>query len=289
MRIGFISILGERGQWHVTKNFMRALQYEHELFLFARPFTVRDGVFLGNIDKYFLKTETKYSSTYQLTPESVSRWVEDNKLDIVFYNEEYNWSLVEAAVAKGAKVITYLDYFTSEDIPKFKIYDKIIVCAKHAYDVFNSAGAKNIEFFNWGVDTEFFKPIEVREKATFFHSAGWGGINWRKCSPDVLRTFDKIRSENFDFTLFFHSQTAKNNYPPDCQKVLDRREADGSLKAYFGSVSHPGLYEKGQINVAPSILEGLGLFLYEGLSCGMPTITTDASPMNQPVHHDKNG
>ena len=288
-KIGFISIVGERGQFHVTKNFMRALQDEHDLFLIARPFSVRDGTFLGNIDDFGIKTKVAYSPKYALNPETVSKWVKDNQLDIVFYNEEYDWRLVEAAKLNGAKVVTYLDYFTEKDIPKFQIYDKIIACAKHAYDVFIKSGAKNIEFMNWGVDTELFKPTENIQKATFFHSAGWGGINWRKCSPDILKVFDSLRSDGYDFTMYFHSQTAKHQYDKEAQDALDRRVNDGSLEVHWGSVAHPGLYHKGHINIAPSRLEGLGLFLYEGLACGMPTITTDAPPMNQPVQHEKNG
>jgi len=289
MRIGFITIVGERGQWHVTKNFMRALQDEHELFLIARPFGVRDGVFIGDIDDYRIKATTKYSPTYQLGPDIILKWVQEHKLDVVFYNEEYNWSLVEAAKAGGAKVVTYLDYFTATDISKFAIYDKIIACARHAYEVFVDSGAKNVEFYNWGVDEELFKPTEGVQKATFFHSAGWGGVNWRKCSPDVLRAFDELRKEGHDFTMVFHSQTAKHYYDSEAQAALDRRVADGSLEAHWGSIPHPGLYYKGLINLAPSRLEGLGLFLYEGLSCGMPTITTDAPPMNQAVENGVNG
>ena len=289
MKIGFISLLGMRGQWYVTKNFMSALQNEHELFLLARPFNVRDGTFIGNIDDYQIKAKTIYSPTYALNPEIVSKWVKENKLDIVFFNEEYDWRLVEAAKNSGAKVITYLDYFTAESIPKFQIYDKIIACARHAYDVFINAGAKNIEFINWGVDTELFKPTEGLQKATFFHSAGWGGINWRKCSPEILKTFNELRSEGHNFTMFFHSQTAKHQYDKEAQTALDRRVADGSLEVHWGSVAHPGLCHKGHINLALSKLEGLGLFLYEGLACGMPTITTDAPPMNQPVENGKNG
>lgn len=289
MKIGFITILGERGQWHVTKQFIRALQSEHELFLLARPFTVRDGTFLGNIDDYFKNINAKYSPTYALNPAVVESWVKDNKLDVVFYNEELNWSLVAAAIKAGAKAVTYLDYFTAKERTNFNMYTKVIACAKHAYDEFVKFGAKNIEFIEWGVDDELFKPTPELSKTTFFHSAGWGGVNWRKCSPDILKIFDELRQDGYPFTMTFHSQTQKRYYEPAAQEALDRRVADGSLTVSWGSIPHPGLYHTGHINVAPSKLEGLGLFLYEGLSCGMPTITTDAPPMNQAVEHEKNG
>lgn len=289
MRIGFISICGERGQWHVTKNFMRALQDEHELFLLARPFGVRDGVFIGNVDNYSLKVRSTYSPTYNLDPTTVKEWIRTNSLDVVFYNEELNWSLVEAAKEENVKVVTYLDYFSNKDIERFRKYDLIIACAEHAYNVFIEKEFKNIVFLNWGVDTELFKPTPELKKRTFFHSAGWGGVNWRKCSPEILIAFDEIRAEGHDLTMSFHSQTAKHHYPLKAQEALEKRLEDGSLEVVWGSVSHPGLYHTGHINVAPSRLEGLGLFLYEGMSCGMPTITTNAPPMNQSIVDKKNG
>jgi glycosyltransferase involved in cell wall biosynthesis len=288
MKIGFISILGERGQWHVTKNFMRALQDEHELFLLGRPFGVRDGVFIGNIHDYDIKTSVKLSPVYTLSPDAVKEWIVSNNLEVVVFNEELNWTLVDAAKEAGAKTVTYLDYFTAETLPLFAKYDLVIVCAQHAYKTFIEFGLKNTKYIDWGVDTELFKPT-VGEKTTFFHSAGWGGVNWRKCSPDILRSFDELRKMGRDYTLFFHSQTGKCQYPEDCQRIIDKYVADGSMQVFFGSVPHPGLYYKGKINVAPSILEGLGLFLPEGLACGMPTITTDAPPMNQWVKMSKNG
>lgn len=289
MKLGFISILGPRGQWYVTHNFMQALQDSHELFLLGRPFSVRDGTFLGNFADYNIKAELQLSPVYTLTPETIKQWVTSNKLDIVIYNEELNWALVDAAISCGVKTVTYLDYFTELTIPFFKKYDLVIACAQHAYKLFNDKHFTNIRYLDWGVDCELFKPTSNIDKCTFFHSAGWGGVNWRKCSPDVLRSFDKLRKMGREYTLFFHSQTGKIQYPEDCQKIIDERCADGSLQVFFGSVPHPGLYHKGKINVAPSILEGLGLFLPEGLACGMPTITTDAPPMNQWVQNEKNG
>jgi len=83
-KIGFISTLGERGQWHVTKNFMHALQDAHELFLIGRPFGVRDGTFIGDIADYDVNAHVQLSPVYSLEPETVTKWILDNKLDMFF-------------------------------------------------------------------------------------------------------------------------------------------------------------------------------------------------------------
>jgi len=291
MKIGFISILGHRGQWYVTHNFMKALQEDHELFLLGRPFGVRDGTFIGDIKDYNIKANVQLTPVYTLSPDTVINWIHSNSLDVVVFNEELNWSLVDAAKSTGAKIVTYLDYFTEQTIQLFEKYDLVIACAQHAYKLFVERGLSNTKYLDWGVDTKLFgENINNRSiQCTFFHSAGWGGVNWRKCSPDILRSFDELRKKGRNYTFFFHSQTGKQQYPIDCQKIIDNYVADGSMQVYFGSVPHPGLYYKGKINVAPSILEGLGLFLPEGLASGMPTITTDAQPMNQWVQNEKNG
>ena len=41
--------------------------------------------------------------------------------------------------------------------------------------------------------------------------------------------------------------------------------------------------------LAISRWEGLGLPLYEALAFGMPVITNDVPPMNEPIVHDRNG
>ena len=288
MRIGFISIIGERGQWHLTKNFMRALQDNHELFLLGRPFSVRDGTFISSIEDFEIKAKAVYASHYKLSPELVRDWILENNIEVVFFNEEYDWSLVDEA-NKYAKTVSYLDYFTEEWIPLFDKYNKVIACAEHAYNLFVSRGSKNIVLVDWGVDDEEFRPREYPDKSTFFHSAGWGGINWRKYGPDVLKIFDAIREEGHKVTMTYHSQTAIDMYDEEAKAAIARREADGSLRCVWGNVKHPGLYHTGRINVAPSRLEGLGLYLPEGLACGLPTITTDAPPMNQFVKDGYNG
>ncbi|MDO8610069.1 MAG: glycosyltransferase, partial [bacterium] len=77
--------------------------------------------------------------------------------------------------------------------------------------------------------------------------------------------------------------------PQETIEKINLLQKENKLELYLGSVSWPGLYHKGRIHVAPSKLEGLGLYIPEGLACGLPTITTDAPPMNQFVKDGFNG
>jgi len=51
----------------------------------------------------------------------------------------------------------------------------------------------------------------------------------------------------------------------------------------------PGSIPQRKILVFPSKLEGLGLPLFEGLSCGLPVIATNAPPMNEFIKDGFNG
>lgn len=285
LNIGFLTSWAECGHAYMTKQFRDALATKHNTFIFAGT-NARPGEFLQEKKGIWdVPNLTLLKYPYMEIGkhlEDVDEWIKINKIDIVFFNECYDWNLVYFCKDR-AKVITYLDYFTQDWIPYFKIFDKVIVCAKHAYEIFKDF--ENVVFINWGVNDEIFHPTLNEGKSTFFHSAGWGGLNWRKCSPEILRIFNEICTST-DITLFFHTQKKLEYYPIDCQQILKDNKR---IITFVGSISHPGLYHKGIINLAISKLEGLGMYIPEGLSCGMPTITSNAPPMNQFIKNGYNG
>jgi 1,2-diacylglycerol 3-alpha-glucosyltransferase len=52
---------------------------------------------------------------------------------------------------------------------------------------------------------------------------------------------------------------------------------------------HLALFASGDVCVAPSRWEGLGLHLYEAMALGLPVITNDAPPMNEVIADRDNG
>jgi glycosyltransferase involved in cell wall biosynthesis len=71
--------------------------------------------------------------------------------------------------------------------------------------------------------------------------------------------------------------------------VVDIIHNNLRITYHVETVPAPGLYHKGRILVFPSKLEGLGLPLFEGLSCGLPVIATNAPPMNEFIMDGFNG
>jgi len=285
-KIGFISSWAECGHAYLTKNFRDALSEKHETFIFAGQ-NARPGSGILQETTGIWDVPNLHLAPYPYLyigqhKEDVGEWIKKNKIDIVFFNEMYDWPLVEYCQER-AKVITYIDYFTEKWIPYFDIFDASICCAKRTYEIFKHQ--KQTHYVDWGIDTELFKPRDGK-KCTFFHSAGWGGVNFRKCTPQVINAFYQLRKKE-KVTLFLHTQTQQ--FPEITINQINELQKEDALQLHIGSVSWPGLYHKGKIHVAPSRLEGLGLYLPEGLSCGLPAITTNSEPMSQFVKNGYNG
>lgn len=286
MNIGFVTIWFERGQSYVTKTFRDALANEHETFIFARMGQVGTpyGIMKFQETKGFwdVKNLTTYHE-YSIPQDIIRRWLEENEIEIVFFNEEYDWDLVRFCKSLGRKVVTYLDYYKDDWKNDLCIYDAIFCSTKRTFNLIKNMA--NAYYVGWGIDTDLFKPMEVETKYTFFHNAGWFGINFRKMTPAVIYAFNEISKDN-DYTLLIHAQLGAEFLPPEIASIILNNKR---ITFHVETIPAPGLYHKGNIYVYPSKLDGLGLTLIEALSCGLPAITTDEPPMNEFVKDHYNG
>jgi glycosyltransferase involved in cell wall biosynthesis len=212
-------------------------------------------------------------------------WVKRNAIDTVVFNEEYDWGLIDAARGAGAKVATYLDFHRHDWKAKLPAYDLVLCSTRRTWELVRDL--PNAAFVGWAVDTTTFAP-HPRDEArhTFFHNAGWLGINYRKMTPAVILAFDALSEALPRATLLIHSQLGVAALPPECQRLV---RDNPRIIWQAATVPAPGFYHRGAILVFPSKLEGLGLPLPEGLSCGLPAIATDAPPMTEFVTSGENG
>lgn len=282
MKIGIITTTNESGHSYVSLGFAKALKDDFDISVLS-TLGVKDNTYGAKIWQDFRVNllPCSYLSLGSYWSE-VKEWIEKEKIDTVLLNEWYDWDLAQRIKDEGVKVVCYVDWFSKDHIHFYEnLCDATIVSAEHAFEVF--LGHKNSNFVPWGIDTELFKPKQGK-KSLFFHSAGWGGINNRKCTPAIIKAFYKLWKERDDVTMYLHTQKPWFN-----GVTVDRiKEMRGKgLRVKVGHVSHPGLYHKGKVYVGPSKLEGLGLYLPEALACGLPVITTDKPPMNQFVGEER--
>ena len=284
LKVGFVSIWFERGQSYVTKTLRDVIAKNHETFVFARTGGVFGQPKLDTQGYWDVPNLTTYPD-YQIPPDVLTQWIRDNNLDMVLFNEEYDWNLVMAAKATGTKIVTYLDYYKEDWKPYMNLYDAVLCSAKRAFNLVSHICKAH--YVGWGADTDLFKPRDDgNEKYTFFHNAGWLGINYRKMTPAVILAFEAISHHLPEVTLFVHAQIELEKLPTEVITIVKNNPR---ITYQVETVPAPGLYHKGRILVFPSKLEGLGLPLLEGMACGLPAIATDAPPMNEFVRDGYNG
>ena len=278
MRIGFVSAWNERGSSYVTKQYMEALSENNELFLYER----------GSDNNLFIKHNLKLSICHglklggtRINFRHFKRWYSKNKIDILFFNEQHDFDTVFKTKKDNSTIIvgTYVDYYKKSWIPFFKLYDFLICNTMRHFNVFEKLG--NAFFVRWGTDVSLFNNEKVTKNnsyITFFHSAG---MSFRKGTRELI---DVFYSGHFGkkSKLIIHTQIPIKNFTDLTVDEL----AQNNIEIIEKTVPAPGLYHMGDVYVYPTSLDGLGLTIYEALSCGMPVITTDCQPMNEAVNND---
>jgi len=283
-RLGFVSIWFERGQSYVTRALRDVLRNDFDTCVFARMGGV-NGTKMQKREKNWNDPDITYFNDYKIPPAVLKDWIVTHNLDAVIFNEEYDWDLVYACRQHGVKTLTYMDYYKEEWDSFLALYDGILCSTRRSYDMVKDKA--KAYFIGWGVDTDLFRPAGRGEKKfTFFHNAGWAGINFRKMTPAVVLAFNAISKTRNNMNLLIHSQIPLEKYPKFMQIIV---KSNGTIEFRCETVPHPGLYHLGEIYVYPTKLEGLGLTVVEALSCGLPVITTDAPPMNEFVIDGYNG
>jgi hypothetical protein len=105
LKVGFVSIWFERGQSYVTKIIRDAVEKEHETFVFARTGGVYGEAKLETSGQWAVPNLTVWPD-YAIPGDAIIRWIRENGLDIVIFNEEYDWNLVRTVKMCGVKVLT---------------------------------------------------------------------------------------------------------------------------------------------------------------------------------------
>lgn len=125
---------------------------------------------------------------------------------------------------------------------------------------------RRIHFDNWGINLSQFHYQHRAKCNRFLFINGWGGEGNRK-GADIVAAASRLCP---DVPLTVCSQTPKL---PDFRCHVDVRIVNPPVPA--------ALYDLGDMLLAPSRWEGLGLQLREAYASGMPVITSNAAPMNE--------
>ena len=302
MRIAMPTIWFHRGQTEVTKTFKKVFEeLGHEVFIHARMGGVYNQPKLEFKRHRWEDGKTLYYGEYNLSVAhsdgSISsdflEEIKEQKIDLVFFNEEYDWNLVGLVKSQGFKVATYLDFLHKNWIKNpspLAIYDLVVCSTKRAYEM-----CKNIskaKWVGWGMDIEKIRveyPWKNRPYL-FFENAGWLGINDRKGMSSLLEIYQKLLNEFPEIfgSMLIHTQLVL----PVANSKTEQEKIDHQYRGVDvmgGSMNLPGLYHMAQVYCYPAKLDGLGLSLLEAMVNGLAIICPDAPPWNEFVTNEVNG
>lgn len=278
MNIGFVSTWFERGAAYVTKNYQQLISSKHKTFIYARGgeiYAKNDP----NWDKKDVTWGLKLYGTSIHWPH-FKKWLKRNRIDVIFFNEQHDLEpvLLLKREFPSLKVGSYIDYYKINTVSDFYFFDFLICNTKRHYSVFKDH--PQCYYIPWGTNVNLYIPKKRNQnnQITFFHSVG---MSSRKGTDLLIDAFlaGKLYTQS---KLIIHTQVDIGN-----TLGIDVNNFDNyNIEIIHETISAPGLYHKGDVYVYPTYLEGLGLTIYEALSCGLPVITTNSPPMNEIVNDE---
>ena len=287
-KIGIVTTWFERGAAYVSKQFKEVWEEENEIFIYARG-----GEDVALNDPKWQSENITYGQRYSYTNLDLinlyhfEQWIDNNNLEIVFFNEQHIWDPVLLCRKMGIITGSYIDYYTPQTVPLFDVFDFLICNTKRHYSVFKSH--PQVFYVPWGTNQNIFNISQKKQtklnEIVFFHSAGMNP--YRKGTDFLIKAFSQLNSEKAK--LIIHSQVNIFSFFPKlktvCKDLLNKKRIEIINK----TISAPGLYHTGDVYVYPTRLEGIGLSIAESNSCGMPVITTNKAPMNEFIIDGNNG
>lgn len=277
MRIGIVTTWFERGAAYVSRIYMNLLRAEgHEVYIFARGGEKHESQYSKEWNESYVTRTRKYQNT-KIEINKFRKWLKNNKLECILFNEQQDYGVLIwiKKYCPNIKIGAYVDYYTENTIPFFRIYD-FLICNTHRH----MQAMKNHPqkfYVEWGTDIDKYKPNKEKEfhdRIRFFHSAG---MSERKGTDILVQTFINSSELKSKSELIIHTQLP-------CEYVCGYKKEElekNGITVIEKTVAPPGLYFLGDVYVYPTRLDGLGLTMYEALSCGMPLITSDFPPMNE--------
>jgi glycosyltransferase involved in cell wall biosynthesis len=290
VRIGIVSYWFNRGQAVVSRQVRSALDsLGHETFVLARPTTETNirASFVDHTDVWDQPGITE-ASAYDIPPREYLEWAETNQLEIALFDQNYGFEGITGLRESGVRTIGRFvwEQFSAEDVKPaqgaFDVIYSLTSCERERYAKMGIDSPR----VQWGIHPELLSyadPHRDPSVVTYFYPGGF--LSKRKPIDDVLEGFRKTRGEDLRLVVKGQVERKRGRLERASQRdsriefILEDQPTDEHLR----------LFSAGDVCLAPSRWEGLGLHLYEAMAFGMPVITNDFPPMNEVIADGVNG
>ncbi len=303
MRIGIVSKWFNRGQ-PVVGRYLRSAFDElgHDTFVLARPKKER-GPRPGALDRddVWDQPGITEASAFEVPLAEYEAWIADNGIEVLFCDQNYQFDELATLRRGGTRIVGRFvwEHFAAEHVTG----------AQEAYDlIYSMTRAEQERYRQWGIETpyvqwgchpellQYAKDRPARDPAepaaSAEDSAGivkcifpGGFIGHRKPVNDVVEAF--ARTTDPRLRLLVKAQVDRR-----MEEAAGIAAADERIEIQLEDQArgdHLQQFADCDVCLAISRWEGLGLPLYEAIAFGMPVITNDVPPMNEPIRDGVNG
>lgn len=325
MRIGLVSKWTASGQAVVTRQIRSALDgIGHETHVLARPGSGPRAARAAAAppDPVWDQPGVTEASEHEIPAAEYERWAEDNDLELIMFDENYQWEAVSSLRNQGIRTIGRFvwEYFAPEHVePAKAAYETIYSLHRAERDRYADLGIDS-PYVQWGIHPELLHPPQGsltplpggnsaqagetgrgeapedlaggisgvsgpsgEEAVTFYFPGSFLGR--RKPVRKVIKAFGKAQGDHL--RLLIDAQVPRND-----EMLREAAEQDPRIELALEDEpedQHRARFAACDVCLAPSRWEGLGLPLYEATAFGLPIVTNDRPPMSEMVIDGRSG
>jgi len=153
---------------------------------------------------------------------------------------------------------------------------------------------KKIEVIPFGVDTDFFRPLDVHKDEEIFQILSVGYLIERKGFEYLIRAMPQVLKEHENARL---NIVGSGPLESKLNELINELDLDDEVEI-LKNVSDDELlmiYNSADLFVLPSIVdsqgntEGLGVVLLEAMSCGLPVMGSDVGGISDIIVNGETG
>ncbi|MDP7027979.1 MAG: glycosyltransferase [Candidatus Marinimicrobia bacterium] len=294
INIGIVTAWGECGMGYIAKNWVYTLEKYNFKFNY--------NIFCRAVDK-FTPFRWKGNNVIQ-GPETMNidnkifwNWIDTFKPEIILFQDQNTYSnskMVSESTklrGMGIKLINYADWIYQNDLKNYKgLYDINLAHISRNYDWLLENKLEHPILIKWGVILKNF-PFKIRqvEKVIKFYINLGSGSDRKgyQYIPKALklmkgnflrRIFLPIR-KNYEFNFTSQYRSEKNLNRKFLNEINNISQCNFIIQTADNSKG--GLFNKGDVYVYPTTMEGVGLTITEAMASGMPVVTTNYPTMNE--------
>lgn len=218
----------------------------------------------------------------------VQGWVNNKSVYTPLSPTLHNWHQFDLMTRIGISTNGAITFFEKNkldmlDINSINTQDIIFAPSKFIYDIVNNDSriSSRVLYTKMGVDSEFFKPIDIKKNNDTYTFLNVGKLEIRKGHDILCNLFNKAFTIHDNVRLLISWNNPFISEDEQKLAIFNYKSSKlGDKIDFIDRVSRKDLvsiYNSVDCGIFPTRSEGLGMPIMEMMSCGKPVIVTDYS------------